>query len=116
MKTVLLPDGEKVPALGQGTWMMGERHDRRAAEIAALRMGVDLGMTLIDTAEMYGDGAAETLIGEALGSVRRTPRASACLWPARPASSGSAPTGSTCTSSTGAALFPLVRPSRPWRR
>jgi diketogulonate reductase-like aldo/keto reductase len=72
MKTVLLPDGEKVPALGQGTWMMGERHDRRAAEIAALRMGVDLGMTLIDTAEMYGDGAAETLIGEALGSVRET--------------------------------------------
>jgi diketogulonate reductase-like aldo/keto reductase len=72
MKTVLLPDGEKVPALGQGTWMMGERHDRRAAEIAALRTGVDLGMTLIDTAEMYGDGAAETLIAEALGSVRET--------------------------------------------
>jgi diketogulonate reductase-like aldo/keto reductase len=72
MKTVLLPDGEKVPALGQGTWMMGERHQRRAAEIAALRMGVDLGMTLIDTAEMYGEGAAETLIGEALGSVRET--------------------------------------------
>jgi diketogulonate reductase-like aldo/keto reductase len=72
MKTVLLPDGEKVPALGQGTWMMGERHDRRAAEIAALRMGVDLGMTLIDTAEMYGDGAAETLIAEALGAVRET--------------------------------------------
>jgi diketogulonate reductase-like aldo/keto reductase len=72
MKTVLLPDGEKVPALGQGTWMMGERHDRRAAEIAALRIGVDLGMTLIDTAEMYGDGAAETLVAEALGSVRET--------------------------------------------
>lgn len=52
MKTVLLPDGEQVPALGQGTWMMGERRDRRAAEIAALRTGVDLGMTLIDTAEM----------------------------------------------------------------
>jgi diketogulonate reductase-like aldo/keto reductase len=72
MKTVLLPDGETVPALGQGTWMMGERHDRRAAEIAALRTGVDLGMTLIDTAEMYGDGAAETLIAEALGAVRET--------------------------------------------
>ena len=70
MKTVLLPDGEKVPALGQGTWMMGERHHRRAAEIAALRAGVELGMTLIDTAEMYGDGAAETLIAEALGTVR----------------------------------------------
>jgi diketogulonate reductase-like aldo/keto reductase len=70
MKTVALPDGETVPALGQGTWMMGERHDRRDAEIAALRAGVALGMTLIDTAEMYGDGASETLIGEALGDVR----------------------------------------------
>jgi len=70
MKTVSLPGGEIVPALGQGTWMMGERRDRRTAEIAALRAGVDLGMTLIDTAEMYGDGAAETLIGEALGPVR----------------------------------------------
>ena len=72
MKTVLLPDGETVPALGQGTWMMGERRDRRAQEVAALREGVDLGMTLIDTAEMYGDGAAEILIAEALGDVRDT--------------------------------------------
>ena len=70
MKTTSLPGGEIVPALGQGTWMMGERSDRRTAEIAALRAGVDLDMTLIDTAEMYGDGAAETLIGEALGPVR----------------------------------------------
>jgi diketogulonate reductase-like aldo/keto reductase len=70
MKTVTLPDGEKVPSLGQGTWMMGERRDRRAAEIAALRAGVEQGMTLIDTAEMYGEGAAETLIAEALGAVR----------------------------------------------
>ena len=70
MKIVTLPDGETVPALGQGTWMMGERRDRRAAETAALRAGVELGMTLIDTAEMYGDGAAETLIAEALGGVR----------------------------------------------
>ena len=50
--------------------MMGERSDRRSDEIAALRLGVDLGMTLIDTAEMYGDGAAEALVGEALGDVR----------------------------------------------
>ena len=70
MKTVTLPDGEKVAALGQGTWMMGERRDRRAAEIAALREGVEFGMTLIDTAEMYGKGATETLIAEALGGVR----------------------------------------------
>ena len=70
MKAIELKDGEMVPALGQGTWMMGERSDRRPAEIAALRLGVELGMTLVDTAEMYGDGAAETLIGEALGDVR----------------------------------------------
>ena len=70
MKTVTFPDGEQVPALGQGTWMMGESHGRRAGEIAALRAGVELGMTLIDTAEMYGDGAAERLIGEALGDRR----------------------------------------------
>lgn len=70
IKTVTLPDGEQVPALGQGTWMIGERHDRRADEIAALRDGVDLGMTLIDTAEMYGEGASESLIGEALAHRR----------------------------------------------
>jgi diketogulonate reductase-like aldo/keto reductase len=72
MKTVTLPGGEQVPALGQGTWNMGERSDRRAAEIAALRAGVECGMTLIDTAEMYGDGAAEKLIGEALADMRET--------------------------------------------
>lgn len=70
IKTVLLPNGEKVPALGQGTWMIGERRDTRAAEIAALRTGVGMGMRLIDTAEVYGDGAAEALVGEALGAVR----------------------------------------------
>ncbi|WP_338503406.1 aldo/keto reductase [Sphingomonas kaistensis] len=70
MKTVTLSTGDKVPMLGQGSWMMGERPERRADEIAALRAGVDLGMTLIDTAEMYGDGAAESLIGEALGDRR----------------------------------------------
>lgn len=70
MKTVTLKDGESVPAIGQGTWMMGERPDQRADEIAALRLGMELGMTLIDTAEMYGDGAAERLIGDALGDVR----------------------------------------------
>ena len=72
MKSVILPGGETVPALGQGSWMMGERADRREAETAALRAGVECGMTLIDTAEMYGDGAAETLIGDALHDVRDT--------------------------------------------
>ena len=70
MKHVTLPGGEVVPSMGQGTWKMGERAERRSDEIAALRAGVELGMTLVDTAEMYGDGAAETLIGEALGDRR----------------------------------------------
>lgn len=70
MRRVTLPGGETVPALGQGTWMMGESPGRREAEIAALRRGVELGLTLIDTAEMYGEGASESLIGEALGALR----------------------------------------------
>ncbi|SDC27763.1 aldo/keto reductase [Paraburkholderia lycopersici] len=68
--TVALPDGERIPKLGQGTWEMGERGAHRAAEIAALREGVALGMTLVDTAEMYGDGATERLVGEALQGLR----------------------------------------------
>ncbi len=70
IRTVLLPDQTPVPALGQGTWRMGEDARRRGQEIAALRTGIDLGMSLIDTAEMYGDGATETLLGEALADVR----------------------------------------------
>ena len=66
MKQVALPGGEGVPALGQGTWMMGEKPPHRGDEIATLRAGIELGMTLIDTAEMYGDGASEELIGEAI--------------------------------------------------
>jgi len=66
MKTIRFPDGAEVPALGQGTWMMAERAARRAQEIEALQAGVDLGLTLIDTAEMYADGGAESLIGEAI--------------------------------------------------
>jgi diketogulonate reductase-like aldo/keto reductase len=61
-----LPSGEEVPVLGQGTWHMAEGKHSRAQEISALRTGLDLGMTLIDTAEMYGDGRAEELVGEAL--------------------------------------------------
>ncbi len=69
-RTVTLPGGETVPALGQGTWQMAERPGRRADEIASLRLGLDLGMTLIDTAEMYGGGAAEELVAEAIESRR----------------------------------------------
>lgn len=70
MRTVSLPNGEAVPVLGQGTWMMGEKPERRREEIAALRHGVSLGMTLVDTAEMYGEGATERLVGEALNGLR----------------------------------------------
>jgi diketogulonate reductase-like aldo/keto reductase len=70
MNMVTFPDGESVPAFGQGTWMMGEDRARRGEEIATLQAGVDGGAGLIDTAEMYGDGAAETLIAEALGDRR----------------------------------------------
>ena len=62
------PAGETVPALGQGTWMM--ERDKRPEAMAALRLGVDLGMTLIDTAEMYGDGRVETLVAEAIADIR----------------------------------------------
>lgn len=68
--SVTLPSGETVPALGQGTWGMGEQQRHRAAEIAALRLGLDLGMALIDTAEMYADGGAEEVVGEAIAGRR----------------------------------------------
>lgn len=70
MEPVTLPDGEKVPALGMGTWGMGEGPARRHAEIAAVRLGVELGMTLVDTAEMYGEGQTEQFLGEALAGMR----------------------------------------------
>jgi aldehyde reductase len=66
MSAVRLPSGETVPALGQGTWYMGEDRAARKEEIAALREGLDLGLTLVDTAEMYGEGGAEEVVGEAL--------------------------------------------------
>jgi diketogulonate reductase-like aldo/keto reductase len=64
--TTNLPSGEAVPVLGQGTWHMGDELRRRESEIAALRLGLDLGLTLIDTAEMYGNGKSEELVGEAI--------------------------------------------------
>ncbi len=67
---VTLPSGEQVPAFGQGTWHMGEDPRRAAAETAALRLGIELGLTLIDTAEMYGNGRAEEIVAEAMGRER----------------------------------------------
>lgn len=66
LPTIALPSGTSVPALGQGTWRMGEDRRRHADEVTALRRGIDLGMTLIDTAEMYGDGGAELVVAEAI--------------------------------------------------
>ncbi len=66
MRTVALSDGKRVPVLGQGTWRMGESKSARAREVAALRLGIELGINLIDTAEMYGDGGAEEIVAEAI--------------------------------------------------
>lgn len=70
MTMVRLPDGVSVPALGQGTWHMGERGADRRAEAAALRLGLDLGLTLIDTAEMYAEGGAEEVVADAIAGRR----------------------------------------------
>jgi len=70
MRTVTLKSGDKVPVLGLGTWRMGERKPERAAEVAAVRLGLDLGIRLVDTAEMYGDGGAEEMLAEALAGRR----------------------------------------------
>src|SRR5712692_3700364 len=68
--TTTLPSGERIAVLGQGTWAFGEDRGRRREEVAALRLGVDLGLTLIDTAEMYADGEAERVVGEAIAGRR----------------------------------------------
>jgi diketogulonate reductase-like aldo/keto reductase len=66
IRTVRLPSGERIPALGQGTWGLAEDAGERDEELRALRLGLDLGLTLIDTAEMYADGAAEELVAAAI--------------------------------------------------
>ncbi|MDQ3702627.1 MAG: aldo/keto reductase, partial [Chloroflexota bacterium] len=69
-RTTALPCGEVVPVLGQGTWHMAEDARRRQDEVVALRLGLDLGLTLIDTAEMYASGGAESLVGEVIAGRR----------------------------------------------
>ena len=71
MKTVLLPDGHTLPALGLGTWRMGETASARAREVAAVRRAFEIGYRVIDTAEMYGEGGAESIVGEALSDAIR---------------------------------------------
>jgi diketogulonate reductase-like aldo/keto reductase len=70
MKTIKLPSGKSIPILGQGTWRMGEDTANRQSEINGLKLGLDLGMTLIDTAEMYAEGAAEKVVAEAIAGRR----------------------------------------------
>jgi len=70
MKTIPLSDGQRVPVLGQGTWRMGENKRAHKDEVAALRLGSELGMTLIDTAEMYGEGGAEEVVADAIEGQR----------------------------------------------
>jgi diketogulonate reductase-like aldo/keto reductase len=70
MKTVAFPDGKRVAVLGQGTWRMGESTRTHNDEVAALRLGIELGMTLIDTAEMYGEGGAEKVVADAIEGQR----------------------------------------------
>jgi diketogulonate reductase-like aldo/keto reductase len=72
MPEVTLPDGARVAALGLGTWHMGESERRAEREVAALALGLDLGMTLVDTAEMYGDGGAEERVGAAIAGRRKS--------------------------------------------
>lgn len=69
-RKVKLPDGTFVPSLGQGTWYLGENPSTREREIKTLKLGIELGMTLVDTAEMYGDGGSERLVGEAIRGIR----------------------------------------------
>jgi diketogulonate reductase-like aldo/keto reductase len=70
MRHVKLKSGAKVPVLGLGTWRMGERKSERAAEVKAIKLGLELGIRLIDTAEMYGEGGAEEVIAEAISGQR----------------------------------------------
>jgi diketogulonate reductase-like aldo/keto reductase len=70
MRNVTLKTGEKVPVLGLGTWRMGERKSERGAELKAIKLGLELGIRLVDTAEMYGEGVAEEIVGEAMGNLR----------------------------------------------
>lgn len=65
-RQIQFPDGTQVPAIGQGTWYMGENASEKQREVKALQAGIDLGLTLIDTAEMYADGGAETVVGSAI--------------------------------------------------
>jgi len=71
MQTLLLPSGASIPKLGLGTWRLGESRASRAAEVAAVRTAIEIGYRLIDTAEMYGEGGAEEVVGQAVAEALR---------------------------------------------
>ena len=71
MNTIRLPQGETLPSIGLGTWRMGESAGNRRAEVAAIRLAVEIGYRVFDTAEMYGEGRAEQVLGQALGDALR---------------------------------------------
>ena len=88
IKRVTLPSGETVPALGQGTWKMGERAGRRADEVKALQLGIELGMSLIDTAEMYADGGSEEVVRDAIAGRRDEVFLVSKVWPGNASQKG----------------------------
>ncbi len=99
IRGVMLPTGVVVPALGQGTWHLADDPACRAGAVAALRTGFDLGMTLVDTAEIYGDGDAERLVGEAMrGRTRAELFLVSKVWPAHATEAG---TIAACRASLG---------------
>src|SRR5262245_6682149 len=81
IRQIRLPSGETVPALGQGTWKMGESESRRTDEVRALQLGIELGMTLIETAEIYGDGGSEEVVSEAIQGRRDQLFIVSKVWP-----------------------------------
>ena len=124
MKTLTLIDGQEVAAIGQGTWHIGEQPGERKREVAALREGIELGMTLIDTAEMYAEGGAEDVVGAAIAGRREevflvskvyphNASRRVCRRPASAACAGSVAKPSTSTCCTGRAGIRWRKPSKP---
>jgi diketogulonate reductase-like aldo/keto reductase len=115
-KTVTFSGARTLPAIGQGTWYMGEKASLRKTEADALRAGIDLGLRLIDTAEMYAEGGAEEVVGEAIKGLRDNVYLVSKVYPwnaggqkgmrhVKPACDGLAPTASICICCTGAAVL-----------
>src|SRR5262249_5118093 len=88
MRSCKLPSGAVMPVLGLGTWRMGESGRRRAAELEALTYGLELGYPMIDTAEMYGEGEAEEIVGEAIATLAAPPYIVSKVYPHNATRSG----------------------------